>query len=691
MTRFTLIIILSIINLSVFGQFAPYSNTTNQVKIIPVEKENNNTQVNKIPENSMNVIWSEDFGAGIPGTWQNMGYNGALPTSTILPNALWEYRGTQTSPDINTGSRGAYAGGTGVIESNSHHNGFIIFDSDYLDNNGVPGASGTGLAPTPHVGTLSTDDIDLANYPNVQLEFFSYQRRFFGQAFIAFSNDGGVSWPDSIEYHFLEVNQATDNANYERSKISDYVGGSPNARMKLVFDGATDGNTNGSGYYFWQVDDLAISEVANIDLVLNSVDMYVGNNGIDNSFFSGPIGSLYDYPSTDNMRDYYGQIPMDQMDEVKWGHVIYNWGALANNQVSCSMDIQHNGGSVYQITENGGSLLSDSTMIHYSTASYMPTQTGEYTFIYTVLGDSVDGSPIDNTTERSFEVTDTVFNAYKPGTNYTDCVGTGHFTGSDDGFRLGNIYDLTTDKEITSVTIRLYRSNSDYYNTLPGGLIQVQVFDTTGFWSSGIENLDSNTPNAGQKLYSDFHTVTSQDTADRYITIAIPTVDPLTGNPVNRVLPAGSYMVAVELYSNGGASPIRIYDDVDVDRYPYYSQIYIPGDQWYTNPNAPYIAANFGDWGVPSSIEENEEGINHMIYPNPTKGLCNLDINLDNQEEVKFIIRDVTGKIVVEKNFSNLMGRFSHTFDLQNLESGVYFYEINIDKRKELGKLILNK
>jgi len=150
-------------------------------------------------------------------------------------------------------------------------------------------------------------------------------------------------------------------------------------------------------------------------------------------------------------------------------------------------------------------------------------------------------------------------------------------------------------------------------------------------------------------------------------------------------------MVAVELYSNGGASPIRIYDDVDVDRYPYYSQIYIPGDQWYTNPNAPYIAANFGDWGVPSSIEENEEGINHMIYPNPTKGLCNLDINLDNKEEVKFIIRDVTGKIVVEKNFSNLMGRFSHTFDLQNLESGVYFYEINIDKRKELGKLILNK
>ncbi len=691
MTRFILFSICIILNLSVFGQFAPYTNTTNQIKIIDTEQENNSIENNSIPENSMNVIWSEDFGTGIPATWTNVGYDGALPTSSISPNALWEYRGTMTTPGISTGSRGAYTGTTGPIQSASAHNGFIIFDSDYLDNNGVPGAGGTGLAPTPHVGTLSTGDIDLSNYPNVQLEFHSFQRRFFGDAFIAFSNDGGVTWPDSIEYHFLDVNQRTESDNYERSKISSYVGGSANARMKIIFDGATDGNTNGSGYYFWQLDDMAISEVANIDLVLSSIDMYLGNNGVNNSYFSGPNANFYDYPTTDNMRDYYGQIPLDQMDDVNYGYVVYNWGALDNNQISCTMDIENNGVSVYQNTETAGSLLADSTMIYYATGNYMPTQIGEYTCTYTVVGDSADGSPIDNTSERIFEVTDTVFNAYKPGTNHTDCIGTGHFTGGDDGFRIGNVYDLTTDKEITSVTIRLYRSNSDYYNTLPGGLIQVQVFDTTGFWSAGLENLDSNTPNAGQKLYSDFYTVTSQDTADRYVTIPIPTVDPLTGNPVNRVLPAGSYMVAVELYSNGGASPIRIYDDVNVDRYAWYSMIYVPGDQWYTNPNAPYVAANFGDWGVPSSIDENTEGINHMIYPNPTKGLCNIDLNLQNQDNVQVIFRDITGKIIIEKNFSNILGRFSNTFDLQHLENGIYFYEINVNKRKEFGKIILNK
>ena len=31
---------------------------------------------------------------------------------------------------------------------------------------------------------------------------------------------------------------------------------------------------------------------------------------------------------------------------------------------------------------------------------------------------------------------------------------------------------------------------------------------------------------------------------------------------------------------------------------------------------------------------ENTEGINHMIYPNPTKGLCNIDLNLQNQDIV---------------------------------------------------------
>ena len=106
----------------------------------------------------------------------------------------WEYRGPNTQPDLTTGTRGAY-GGNALIISPTVTNGFIIFDSDYLDNAGTQGAFGLGPAPTPHVGTLTTDTIDCSNYPNLQLQLNSFQS-FFGQAFVSFSTDAGITWPD---------------------------------------------------------------------------------------------------------------------------------------------------------------------------------------------------------------------------------------------------------------------------------------------------------------------------------------------------------------------------------------------------------------------------------------------------------------------------------------------------------------
>ena len=73
------------------------------------------------------TIWDEDFGSGIPSTWVNAGFDGFGNT---LDSALWEYRGTSTNPDNTEGSRGAYVGTRGPIQSASAANGFMIFDSD---------------------------------------------------------------------------------------------------------------------------------------------------------------------------------------------------------------------------------------------------------------------------------------------------------------------------------------------------------------------------------------------------------------------------------------------------------------------------------------------------------------------------------------------------------------------------------
>ena len=71
-------------------------------------------------------------------------------------------------------------------------------------------------------------------------------------------------------------------------------------------------------------------------------------------------------------------------------------------------------------------------------------------------------------------------------------MGTGYFTtGGDDGFKMANMYEIEVGEELTSVTLGL-RTNG----ATVAGMVQVTVFDTTGFFSAGIE-----TP----ILYSDFY------------------------------------------------------------------------------------------------------------------------------------------------------------------------------------------
>ena len=161
-------------------------------------------------------FWSEDFSGGIPTTWTN----GSTPTLPVI-SAPWVYRGPSTSPGVNTGSQGAYAGTQGPIASPTASNGFMIFDSDYYDNGGNSGNFGagtypcnsiTGGPPTGHIGILTTDSIDCSMYSDITMLFNSFYREYTGIAKVAFSIDGGITYTDTLEVHpGVEVNEQTVN------------------------------------------------------------------------------------------------------------------------------------------------------------------------------------------------------------------------------------------------------------------------------------------------------------------------------------------------------------------------------------------------------------------------------------------------------------------------------------------------
>ena len=162
-----------------------------------------------------------------------------------------------------------------------------------------------------------------------------------------------------------------------------------------------------------------------------------------------------------------------------------NWGAMAQN-LETSININNaSGNTIYSNTEAYGLLNPGDSMSLYHSNKFLPNAIGEHIIEYEVLGDSIDATPFDNILEKGFFVTDTIFNPYYPNSNQTDVIGTGHFTGGDDGFKMANLISLLEADEITSVRIGLNRSQSDYYNTVPGGMVQISIFDTTGFYSAG--------------------------------------------------------------------------------------------------------------------------------------------------------------------------------------------------------------
>ncbi|MBL4625250.1 MAG: S8 family peptidase [Flavobacteriales bacterium] len=78
------------------------------------------------------------------------------------------------------------------------------------------------------------------------------------------------------------------------------------------------------------------------------------------------------------------------------------------------------------------------------------------------------------------------------------------------------------------------------------------------------------------------------------------------------------------------------------------------------------------------------------IYPNPSNGITNVSFYNDADQNVRLTVYDVTGtKVKALVNTTLDEGNYSYSFDLSDLEAGVYFYELNIGVKTAAKKLTL--
>ncbi len=587
-------------------------------------------------------FWSENFATGIPATWTNS-------------TAPWVYRGPTTTPNQNTGSQGAFASNGAPIASATASNGFIIFDSDYYDNNGTQGNFGNGMYPTPHNGVLKTNMIDLSAYSDVMLTFSSYFRTFQGQAFVDFYV-GGV-FTERVEVHpNLAVNDATPTNEIAMVRLPVNVVGNPNVQMSFVFDGTTQSNVNGSGYYFWQIDDLSLSETPFNLIELQ--DGVVGGFWIDYANYSG--AGLNGIVGLD-----YTITPTSQLAN----HPYVIEGIIKNNGAAdqtCRLKYEVSGAGSYSGASALTSVLAysatntlDSAIVAASPSLVPPI--GEYGVAIWAESDSAGSVvAITDTTYKLIEISDFIYGKDLGELNSNSSWTVG---GPGDQWHFTTRYEMYANEQLTA--LRVYITDE----TVVGAEVKAVLYESDSTSSTGSIFLSESDP----------YTITS---SDRGNWVDIPFVSPiqlLNGYAYEFGIagfqhPTDSVSVGTtdnSLY-NGEH---RLFDESGLNSQSNGTPT------WYYLTDCPMVRMNF-DQGSPSEVLDSKQSI-FNVYPNPSNGVFVIELEKTAKYDVR--LYNVLGQTVLATSISTM----NTTIDLSSFDKGIYTVELKDENTIYTEKVIV--
>ena len=617
MKRFLSITTLMLATLLSFGQTLYPTNFTVEGKA--TKKISTMPNIKSTPP-----FWTEDFSNGIPTTWTNS-------------TAPWEYRGPGTSPGVNTGSQGAYGTNSGTINSSTASTGFIIFDSDYYDNNGNSATMGGGLYPAPHNGDLKTDMIDLSGYTDVMVKMNSYFRTFQGQAFIRFYVNG--TYNSQVEVHTdLDVNDSSPDDAVLLVRMPNSVPGNTNVQMEFQFEGTTQSNVNGTGYYFWMLDDIELMETP-----AHLMDVTDVTHGGWNSI---PVSQGFSMDYT------FKPLIQSNANPYTFEMIMANIGA--NDLTGAQMNIEvydDINTQVFASNSTPTTLVPLDTVLFVANQTYAPANMGIYSMRFWGSSDSI---AYTDTTYMQAIITDSVY-----GRDYGNPSGSWRVGRQCGGLQVGNIFDIYAADELTSVSAHV----ADY------SIAGVKMFGV-------LYEVDTTTSPMGFILIdqTDDYTIQQGD-LDNWVTIPFNSainIDPTFGQ---------QYMIAI----GGYAHPIDTFGiSVSGDAEVTMSRIQDNGcnlgsqgfGYWYWVSETPMVRMNFGVPPVPpSSIEENTFNGNVSVYPNPTTGIFTIEMNDVEKDVYTIKISNVLGQEIFT-NSQSVNGIYKENIDLSTFQKGVYLIEI---------------
>ncbi len=384
------------------------------------------------------ILWQEDFANGIPSSWTNVEANGAS----------WEYRGPNTTPDISVGSRGACTNNFlgEPMNSTTQNNGYIIFDSNYWDNDSlpcIPANFGTGPVPGPHLAHLTTSSLDLSNVQFAALEWEQFLRFYQGNTRVEVSVNQS-NW-SMLYTNNIPLAASTDNAENKRIYLGSNICGNSDVRFRFVYEGL---------YYFWMLDDMQVVEVSANDLKINSTT-YGDFDFVDPAHPTG-----FEWME-------YSIYPAPMSPTLKFSAQIENWGGLA--QTGCALNAQLYSDATNTLLYNG-TTTDPITLPVGSTAEIragqfaMAQDTGNYSVYYRTLQNEMEASEVNNKDTAHFRISPCVLARDR---GIVNDIYEGSEIFWDNAFELGNVFLPTYNMPVSAIAVAI-GSNADPNATIRG-------------------------------------------------------------------------------------------------------------------------------------------------------------------------------------------------------------------------------
>lgn len=628
-------------------------------------------------------------------------------------NALW----TRTTTG---GSQGAY-GSLDItgLPNCTFANGAALFDSDWYDNGGTQGAFGTGTAPTSHQGQLISPRIDLTGYTNQQLvvKFNCFWRNFQATFTVSMSTDDGLTWTDVDMQNVLPSPTNSANSGYATAPFYTVTAGVNNltqCRLKFTYDG---------DYYGAHVDDVVIELASAYDIALRTANP--SGNTLGDAFTDVKIGNNRFIPC--------GNVDITDLREWFWGLSAVNNGANdilppANPRAYLSIDFINSSGAttnnVYLDTLDFDTLVAgaaDNVTLSEELRDLAFTQTygaGDYVFTYWVAHDSTDATSDNDTVQYAFTLTDVT----GPFANYmskarlsandgrvlaTRPIFPGGTTFSD--FEYGSMFyfpkGATDSIGIDSVVFRFYVPNGYTGAATQTALVNIYEFDETLTGATADGAVDASAADLayiGAQIVPLTGLGTTVANGSYGLATAAGFVNPANGLAMDALKDGGYYVISLQNTINLPTGVLPPYDSdgsfwFGADEYNYaINAASTSAATIIPNPSPVKVidGAGTGDWNwvgfgadiLPSigaylsisslhtstGVVAEAEGVEFSVYPNPATDIINVNLELDEAQDVTYILTDAAGRILTRSIERNIE-KANYSMDVTSFPAGVYF------------------